>query len=90
MADFLAAYQLKLFDTLTYPLYVGLVLNIPRVRMLGVYSVMQGMRAAQAKKLPVQLFDAVAASDEQAEDMAFDANSQASMADALARARSMI
>ena len=78
MADFLAAFGLRLFDKLTYPIYVGLMLNLPRILMRDVYAGMQAIRAANAPELPLELFDAVASSDEHAADLAMDANMQMS------------
>lgn len=74
MADFLAFYGLRTFDKLTYDLYVGLAMNLGRVRMFPAWATMQGIKAFLARELPEQLFDSVAPTEDAAADMAFDAN----------------
>lgn len=86
----LAFYGLKTFNALTYDLYVGLKMNLGRVRMHGAWAVMQGIKAAFAKQLPESLFDAVAPSEDAAADMAMDANLELSRIEAVRAARGMM
>lgn len=91
MADFLTTYGLRLFERLDYEVYYGLMLNLGRARMAAAYAVMRGVRAASGRgAIPADMFDSIAASEDEAQEMASDAAAEAARAEALVMARRMI
>lgn len=57
-----------------YGLYIGLWLNLSRVRLQGAYATLRGLQAAHAKRIPHDIFDAIAANEDEAAEMDFAAN----------------
>lgn len=71
-------------DPASYEHFVGLVLNLPRVRAQQAVAAFEGAAYARGDApLPFAFFDALADSEEQAEEMQFEANA----ARAMSRAR---
>lgn len=83
----LAAYGVGAGDPADYAHFCGLVLNLPRVRAQRAVAAFQGAAfAASSAALPFDFFDATADSEEQAEDLQFEANAARATARARAKA----
>ena len=65
-----------------YSLHVGLILNLPRVLMRHAVAHTRGARMAMAGQLPFDYFDALAASEEEAQKRQFEYNLASTIASA--------
>lgn len=69
-------------------IFVGLFLNLSRVRTQAAYSVMLGTQAARARRLPLAWFESLAEHPSLAPHQMAEANEQRALAEAMARAMS--
>jgi hypothetical protein len=90
VADFLTTFGIRLFERLDYGTYYGLLLNLGRARMQPAYATMRGVRAAMGKSIPADMFDAIAASEDEAQEMAFEAEAAGARAAARQAAKGML
>lgn len=70
---------------MTYEHYVGLALNVGRVRSGHTFAMFQGVKLAFSRgDLPASLFEGVAGSSDEARELAFEANVARATARAMA------
>ena len=82
LADRISAYGWPPGLVDTYSIHVGLILNLPRILMRQAVAHTRGARMVAAGQLPFAYFDALAASEEQAQSEQFEYNLASTIASA--------